>query len=75
MPISFSKIEDAAKGIGPGELVHLSLPRFRLNFTLPFGSGTAIFYGFVLQLPKWGFDTFKYGEFLYVSPGYQPAYN
>ncbi|MCD6483370.1 MAG: hypothetical protein J7K83_03845, partial [Candidatus Aenigmarchaeota archaeon] len=74
MPISFSKIEDAAKGIGPGELVHLSLPRFRLNFTLPFGSGTAIFYGFVLQLPKWGFDTFKYGEFLYVSPGYQPAY-
>lgn len=74
MPVSFKDLVNSAKDAGSGEIVHLSLPTSRLNFTLPFGSGTAIYYGFVAQLPKWGFDVFKPNEILYVSPNYQPAY-
>jgi hypothetical protein len=46
-----------------------------LDFTGPLGLGTKVYYGLSFQLPKWGFQTFKVEEGIFVSPVFKPYYD
>ena len=46
-----------------------------LDFTTPMGSCSNAYYGFVFQMPKWGYSVRKIEEFMDVSPVHADAYN
>ena len=45
-----------------------------LDFTTPLGKATGVYYGLMFQLGKWGFQTFKIKESIFVSPSFKPYY-
>ncbi|OYT57225.1 MAG: hypothetical protein B6U68_02165 [Candidatus Aenigmarchaeota archaeon ex4484_14] len=45
-----------------------------LNFTLPMGKGTSLYYSLVFQLPKWDWNVWKVDEWIDVSPAHTQLY-
>ncbi len=46
----------------------------KLDFFTPSGDGSKVFFSFMAQLSKWGFETAKIEEFIEVSPVFQQYY-
>jgi hypothetical protein len=46
-----------------------------LDFTTPMGKCSKVYYSFVFQLPKWGYNARKIEEYMDVSPVHADAYN
>ncbi len=70
-----------AQGVGgefdPGEAINAHPFEWEalLDFTVPLGSGTGVFYGIIFQLPKWGYKRVKIDESIEVSPVFKQYFD
>ncbi len=69
--------EGPPEELKPGEGVNIS-PKpaeVYLDFAAPMGKCTKVYYAIAFQLPKWGFQTYKIEEEIFVSPILKPYYD
>jgi len=64
------------KQIPPGQGMNVGAPvaKTYLDFTVPIGKASGIFFGLMFQFPKWGMDRWKIDEWVEVSPVFQQYY-
>jgi len=67
----------AGDGLKPGEGINIRPfdTEIYLDFTGPLGKCTGLYYNLVFQLSEWGFQAFKVGEDIFVSPSFKPYYD
>jgi hypothetical protein len=67
----------AGKEILPGEGININPldQNDHLDYTTPLGGCTGIYYGLIFQLSKWGYESAKIDESMFVSPANKAYYN
>ncbi len=77
VPMPRSITEGVEGEFEPGEAVNAHPFEWEaiLDFTVPLGSGTGVFYGIIFQLPKWGYKRVKIDESIEVSPVFKQYFD